>query len=148
MDFLPRLKVSLPPLPLTDIVVNPKDGAMYFAIGGRNTMSGLYRVTYVGKESTATSQRNVAPGKDNRLEVLFDSEKLRAFALTEDEVQEKIYTNMSERAAAIIKEDLEFMGPVRVKTVEEAQQKIVAVIRRLEDAGQIVIVRGGEDQLV
>ena len=67
---------------------------------------------------------------------------------TSDEVQEKIYGNMSERAAAIIKEDLEFMGPVRVKTVEEAQQKIVAVIRRLEDAGQIVIVRGGEDQLV
>jgi len=67
---------------------------------------------------------------------------------TGDEVQEKIYGNMSERAAAIIKEDLEFMGPVRVKTVEEAQQKIVAVIRRLEDAGQIVIVRGGEDQLV
>jgi flagellar motor switch protein FliG len=67
---------------------------------------------------------------------------------TSDEVQQKIYGNMSERAAAIIKEDLEFMGPVRVKTVEEAQQKIVAVIRRLEDAGQIVIVRGGEDQLV
>src|SRR5207249_1045918 len=43
------------PLPLTDIVVNPKDGAMYFTIGGRGTMSGLYRVTYVGKESTATA---------------------------------------------------------------------------------------------
>jgi flagellar motor switch protein FliG len=67
---------------------------------------------------------------------------------TSDEVQQKIYSNMSERAAAIIKEDLEFMGPIRVKQVEEAQQKIVAVIRRLEDAGQIVIVRGGEDQLV
>jgi flagellar motor switch protein FliG len=67
---------------------------------------------------------------------------------TGDEVQQKIYTNMSERAAAIIKEDLEFMGPIRVKQVEEAQQKIVAVIRRLEEAGQIVIVRGGEDQLV
>lgn len=40
------------PLPLTDVVINPKDGAMYFTIGGRNTMSGLYRVTYVGKEST------------------------------------------------------------------------------------------------
>jgi putative heme-binding domain-containing protein len=40
------------PLPLTDIVVNPKDGALYFTIGGRGTMSGLYRVTYVGKEST------------------------------------------------------------------------------------------------
>ena len=41
------------PLPLTDIVINPKDGAMYFTIGGRRTKSGLYRVTYVGKESTA-----------------------------------------------------------------------------------------------
>ena len=67
---------------------------------------------------------------------------------TSEDVQDKIFSNMSERAAAIIKEDLEFMGPVRVKTVEEAQQKIVAIIRRLEDAGQIVIVRGGEDQLV
>ena len=56
--------------------------------------------------------------------------------------------NMSERAAAIIKEELEFMGPVRVKQVEEAQQKVVAVIRRLEEAGKIVIIRGGEDQLV
>jgi putative heme-binding domain-containing protein len=44
------------PLPLTDIVVRPQDGAMYFAIGGRNTQSGLYRVTYVGSESTAPSQ--------------------------------------------------------------------------------------------
>lgn len=40
------------PLPLTDVVINPKDGAMYFTIGGRNTLSGLYRVTYVGQEST------------------------------------------------------------------------------------------------
>jgi putative heme-binding domain-containing protein len=40
------------PLPLTDVVINPKDGAMYFTIGGRSTMSGLYRVTYIGKEST------------------------------------------------------------------------------------------------
>jgi len=43
------------PLPLTDLVINPKDGAMYFTIGGRKTKSGLYRVTYVGKESTAPS---------------------------------------------------------------------------------------------
>ncbi len=46
------------PLPLTDIVVNPKDGAMYFAIGGRKTKSGLYRVSYVGKESTAPAKRD------------------------------------------------------------------------------------------
>jgi putative heme-binding domain-containing protein len=45
------------PLPLTDIVINPKDGAMYFTIGGRTTMSGLYRVTYVGKESTAPAAK-------------------------------------------------------------------------------------------
>ena len=67
---------------------------------------------------------------------------------TSPEVQEAIYRNMSERAAQNIKEDLEFMGPVRIKDVEEAQQRVVAVIRRLEEAGTIVIVRGGEDQLV
>jgi flagellar motor switch protein FliG len=67
---------------------------------------------------------------------------------TSEEVQDKIFRNMSERAAQIIREDLEFMGPVRVKQVEEAQQKVVGVIRRLEEAGQIVIVRGGEDELV
>jgi flagellar motor switch protein FliG len=67
---------------------------------------------------------------------------------TSAEVKDAIFRNMSERAAQNIKEDLEFMGPVRVKDVEEAQQKVVAVIRRLEEAGTIVIVRGGEDQLV
>jgi putative heme-binding domain-containing protein len=44
------------PLPLTDVVVNPKDGALYFTIGGRKTQSGLYRVTYTGKESTASAK--------------------------------------------------------------------------------------------
>ena len=67
---------------------------------------------------------------------------------TNDAVQQKIFTNMSQRAAENVKEDLQFMGPVRVKQVEEAQQKIVSVIRRLEEAGQIVVMRGGEDDLV
>jgi putative heme-binding domain-containing protein len=48
------------PLPLTDVVINPKDGAMYFAIGGRKTTSGLYRVTYVGTEPTADPKQAVA----------------------------------------------------------------------------------------
>lgn len=65
-----------------------------------------------------------------------------------ENVQAKIFGNMSSRAAENIKEDLEYMGPVRVAQVEEAQQKIVAVIRKLEDAGQIVIARGGDDDLV
>lgn len=53
--------ISGSPLPLTDLVVNPTDGALYFAIGGRRTKSGLYRVTYVGNESTAPSQTPDTP---------------------------------------------------------------------------------------
>ena len=65
-----------------------------------------------------------------------------------EEVQNAIFNNMSKRLAVMIKEDMEFMGPVRMKDVEEAQQKIVGVIRRLEDAGEIVISRGGGDEIV
>ncbi|MCX7746995.1 MAG: flagellar motor switch protein FliG [Clostridia bacterium] len=65
-----------------------------------------------------------------------------------EEVQKVIYTNMSKRLAEMIKEDLDFMGPVRLKDVEEAQQKIVNVIRKLEDAGEIVISRGGGDEII
>lgn len=65
-----------------------------------------------------------------------------------EEVQNVIFKNLSKRLAAMIKEDMDFMGPVRMKDVEEAQQKIVAVIRRLEDSAEIVISRGGGDDLV
>ncbi len=65
-----------------------------------------------------------------------------------EDVQSAIFRNLSKRLAAMIKEDMEFMGPVRMKDVEEAQQKIVSVIRKLEDAGEIVISRGGGDEIV
>ena len=65
-----------------------------------------------------------------------------------EEVQNIIYSNMSKRLAEMIKEDIEFMGPVRLKDVEEAQQKIVNVIRKLEDAGEIIISRGGGDEII
>jgi len=65
-----------------------------------------------------------------------------------EEVQSLIFTNMSKRLADQVKEDLEFMGPVRLKDVEEAQQKIVNVIRKLEDAGEIIISRGGGDEII
>ena len=65
-----------------------------------------------------------------------------------DEVQAAIFKNLSSRLAAMIKEDMEFMGPVRMKDVEEAQQKIVGIIRKLEDSAEIVISRGGSDELV
>jgi len=61
------------------------------------------------------------------------------------EIQEKIFGNMSKRAALGIKEDMEYMGPVRLSEVEEAQQRIVEVVRSLEEAGTIVIGKGGKD---
>jgi flagellar motor switch protein FliG len=68
-----------------------------------------------------------------------------------EDVTERIMTNMSERGAEMLKEEMEFMPPQRRRVVEEAQSKIVAVVRRLEDAGEIFISRGGgaaEDELV
>ena len=65
-----------------------------------------------------------------------------------EEVANKIYKNQSKRAAASLKEDMEFLGPVRLMDVEKSQQKIVAIIRRLDDAGEIIISRGGEDALI
>jgi flagellar motor switch protein FliG len=64
------------------------------------------------------------------------------------EVQEKIFKNMSERAVAMLREDMEYMGPVRLRVVEETQQKVVAVIRRLEEAGEVVLGRGGEEEVL
>ena len=72
----------------------------------------------------------------------------KALKSVDTEVQDKIFRNMSKRAASMLKEDMEFMGPIRVKDVEEAQQKIVSNIRRLQDNGDIVIARSGEDELV
>lgn len=65
-----------------------------------------------------------------------------------EEVQRVIYSNMSKRLADMIKEDIQYMGPVRLKDVEEAQQKVVNIIRRLEEAGEIVISRGGGDEII
>ena len=66
-----------------------------------------------------------------------------------DELKDSIFRNMSERAANLIKEELEFMGPVRLKDVEEAQMKIVDIVRTLEEDGEIVISgRGGEEEII
>lgn len=65
-----------------------------------------------------------------------------------EEVKETIFTNMSKRLAEMIKEDIEFMGPVRLRDIEEAQQNIVNVIRRLEEEGEIITPRGGDEIIV
>lgn len=65
-----------------------------------------------------------------------------------EEVQNVIFNNLSQRLSTMIKEDMEYMGPVRMKDVEEAQQKIVNIIRKLEDSSEIIISRGGGDEIV
>ena len=82
------------------------------------------------------------------LRELDNQDLAKALKSVDTEVQEKIYRNMSKRAASLLREDMEFMGPVRLKDVEEAQQKIVNIIRKLEEEGEIVVARAGEDELV
>lgn len=65
-----------------------------------------------------------------------------------EEIMNKIANNLSKRAGQLLKEEIEFMGPLRVVDVEEAQQKIVNVIRRLEESGEIFIARGGGEELI
>ena len=64
------------------------------------------------------------------------------------EVAETIFRNQSKRAASSLKEDMEFLGPVRLIDVEKAQQKVVLIIRRLEEANEIILARGGEDAII
>jgi flagellar motor switch protein FliG len=69
-----------------------------------------------------------------------------ALKTASEELKNKIFSNMSERAAALIKEDMQFMGPVRVSDVEAAQQRVVDIVRRLEESGEVVVQgRGGQD---
>ncbi len=72
----------------------------------------------------------------------------KALKGVDSEVQEKIFRNMSKRASSLLREDMDFMGPIRLRDVEEAQQKIVNIIRKLEEAGDIIVARAGEEELV
>ncbi|MFD6438719.1 flagellar motor switch protein FliG [Peribacillus sp. NPDC060186] len=65
-----------------------------------------------------------------------------------DEVKEIVFRNMSKRMVGTFQEEMEYMGPVRLRDVEEAQSRIVAVVRRLEETGEIVIARGGGDDII
>ena len=71
-----------------------------------------------------------------------------ALKASNPEVAQKILSNMSSRAGQMLNDDMEFMGPVRLRDVEEAQQRIVKVIRKLEESGAIVIARGGSDEII
>lgn len=71
-----------------------------------------------------------------------------AMKVSSEEVKEILFKNMSQRMAESFQEEMEVMGPVRLRDVEEAQSKIVGIIRRLEDAGEIIIARGGGDDII
>ncbi len=64
------------------------------------------------------------------------------------QVADRIFKCMSERAGAMLREDMEFMGPVRLRAVEEAQQRVVNIIRRLEETGEIVVARGEQEEII
>jgi flagellar motor switch protein FliG len=90
---------------------------------------------------------------DRSIQQLLKEVEIKDVALalkgTNEDVQEKVYANMSQRAAGMLKEDMAYMGPQRRRVIEEAQQKVVGVVRRLEEAGKIIIARGGgDDELV
>ncbi|MEC2160297.1 flagellar motor switch protein FliG [Virgibacillus halodenitrificans] len=78
-----------------------------------------------------------------------DNDDLRlSLKVASDEVKDIVFKNMSQRMAETFKEEMEYMGPVRLRDVEEAQTRIVGSIRRLEDVGEIVIARGGGDDII
>jgi len=79
-----------------------------------------------------------------------NSELALALKTASEDLKNKIFRNMSERAASMVKEDMQYMGPVKVSDVESSQQRIVDIVRRLEEAGEVVIEgRGGDtEQLV
>lgn len=72
----------------------------------------------------------------------------RAMRGANEEVNERIFKNMSRRAADMLRDEIQYMGPIRLREVEEAQQKIVQIIRRLDETGEIIIARGGEDAIL
>jgi len=72
----------------------------------------------------------------------------KAMRGTNEEVNDRIYKNMSKRASDMLRDEIQYMGPIRLREVEEAQQRIVQIIRRLDETGEIIIARGGEDAIL
>ena len=88
-------------------------------------------------------------GIQSVLKEIDNDELSLALKTASDDLKDKMFRNMSERAVELVKEDMEYMGPVRISDVEAAQQRIVDVVRRLEDAGEIIIAgRGGEKEVI
>ena len=85
--------------------------------------------------------RDILQNVDNQL-------LIKALKTTSDEMKEKVFSNLSERASEMLKEDMEVMGPVKLSEVEDAQQEIIKIAKRLESEGRIVLSKGGDDVFV
>jgi flagellar motor switch protein FliG len=108
-------------------------------------VESIRRLMFVFEDILLVDDRGI----QSMLKEIDNSDLALALRTASDQLKEKIFKNMSERAVQLIKEDMEYMGPVRVSDVEAAQQKIVDVVRRLEDSGEIVISgHGGEKDLI
>ena len=85
--------------------------------------------------------RDILQNIDNQL-------LIKALKTTSDEMKDKVFSNLSERASEMLKEDMEVMGPVKLSEVEDAQQEIIKIAKRLESEGRIVLAKGGDDVFV
>ena len=85
--------------------------------------------------------RDILQNVDNQL-------LIKALKTTSDEMKDKVFSNLSERASEMLKEDMEVMGPVKLSEVEEAQQEIIKIAKRLESEGRIILTKGGDDVFV
>jgi flagellar motor switch protein FliG len=85
--------------------------------------------------------RDILQNVDNQL-------LIKALKTTSDEMKDKVFSNLSERASEMLREDMEVMGPVKLSEVEEAQQEIIKIAKRLESEGRIVLTKGGDDVFV
>ncbi len=105
----------------------------------------IRRLMFVFEDIILVNDRGI----QSVLKEINNDDLVLALRTASDELKEKIFSNMSERAAQMIKEDMEYMGPVRLSDVETAQQRIVDVVRRLEDSGEIIISgRGGDREQI
>src|SRR4030042_615102 len=104
------------------------------------TLREVERVLEKNLSTIASEDYAITGGLDRIVEIMggvASPELAKALKGVEAEVQDKIFRNMSKRASTLLREDMEYMGPVRLKDVEEAQQKIVSVIRKLAEQGEI-----------
>ena len=102
----------------------------------------IRRLMFVFEDITKFSDRDI----QTILKNVESSQWAMAMKGASEELKQKVLNNMSKRAAALLQEEMEYLGPVRASNVEQVQQQIVDIIRRLEDAGDISLRNAQEEE--